>query len=295
MKKIMMVMALVLVLAAAGSAQILPTFEFNLYGGYGLKNINAPGDYYYGWSGSYYYLAEFGNSSYFNTESSGGLTFGGGASFYFHPNIGVGLDFRYFRTAVTTTTDSDMWWAWWWSSTFHAYPDILSDPLSMTGTDNYFQSMPLSLNFIFRYGTDAFEAYASAGPTLFLNKVFLQSEIAYALEYNEAWAYQAVDVILVPTEINESWTAFGGNFGAGFSFNVSPSIGLFVDARYFLCGSKLFDWTFYTGYYEGLMATLNYAFDSYDVDYLYSDNQITSIEIKPSSFQFVAGIKIRTF
>ncbi len=50
MKKIAILSVLVLALTVGAAAQNLPRFELNVYGGYGLKNVNLAGDYFYNWS-----------------------------------------------------------------------------------------------------------------------------------------------------------------------------------------------------------------------------------------------------
>jgi hypothetical protein len=295
MRKAGLFALLVLTLATAGVAQNLPRFELNVYGGYGLYNINTATDYNYSWTGSYYYLDMLGSSSNFTATSSGGVAFGGGLAFYFHPNIGIGLDFGYFRTSVESVTNSSMWFSWTGSSLVNYDTDYLDDPISVTGVDNYFQSMPISFNLIARFGQERFQGYFSAGPTLFMNKVFLQSEIALALEGNIGWAYQAVDVIRVPTELNQSWTSFGVDFGAGFTYWLAPSFGMFLDARYYFSPKKTFDWTYFLDTYDGLYGNFYYDFDNTDVDWIYDQGQMTSLVINPSFLRLGLGFKIRLY
>ncbi|MDD8026658.1 MAG: hypothetical protein PHI34_09085, partial [Acidobacteriota bacterium] len=283
--------------ATAGMAQNLPRFELNLYGGYGLKSIDTGTSFYYNWTGSYYYMDAWGASSNFNATGSGGPGFGGGFAFYFHPNIGIGFNFGYFRTALDTVTNSDMWWSWTYTSgNYYAYPDsgYLDEPMSMAGVSNYFQTIPISLNAILRFGRERFQGYFSFGPTLFLNKISVESELAYMLYYGN-WSYFAVDVIRVPTSINESWTSIGADFGAGFTFWVAPAFGIFFDARYYLSGTKTFDWTYSLNEYDGLFENLYYDFTQEDVNWLYDNGLINGIEIKPSFLQISAGIKIRLY
>ncbi len=293
-KKALILSAMVLVLATAGLAQNLPRFELSLYGGYGLKNINTGTYYEYSWSGSYYSLDQLGSYSDFVATSSGGLGFGAGMTFYLHPNFGVGLGFNYFKTSVDAVTDSNMWWSWYYSGTYYAYDDVLDEPLAMVGDKNYFQSMQISFNLVGRFGTERFQGYLSAGPSLFMNKAFLQSEIAYALAGFGSGG-QAVDVLRIPIELNQSWTSIGANFGAGFTVWMTPQFGLFLDARYYLTGSKTFDWSFYTGTYDGLFDWFSYNFDDYDIQDIYDYEEMTSLTIKPSFIQISGGFKIRLY
>ncbi len=287
MKKAVFLSALVLVLATAGLAQNLPRFELSLYGGYGLKDVALTSSYGYSWTGNYYYLDQLGSYSDFAASSKGGMDFGAGMTFYVHPNFGVGLSFNYFKTSVTSVTDSDMWWSWTYSGTYY-YSDYY-DAMSFIGMDNSFQSMQISLNFVGRFGTERFQGYLSAGPSLFMNKLFLESEIAYAAY----WVLYAVDVFQIPTDMNQSWSSFGANFGAGFTFWLAPQVGIFFDARYYLSGSKTFDWTFYADEYEGLFGNFYYDFDEYDVEAIFENGEITPLEIKPGFLALAGGIKIR--
>ncbi len=40
------------------------------------------------------------------------MFFGAGLAYYFHPNIGVALNFGYFKTSVDSVTTSDLYWSW---------------------------------------------------------------------------------------------------------------------------------------------------------------------------------------
>jgi opacity protein-like surface antigen len=294
MKKIALLSVLVLALTVAAAAQNLPRFELNVYGGYGLKDVNLAGDYFFNWSS--YWLTSIEESSTFTATSKGGMFFGGGLAYYFHPNIGVALNFGYFKTSIDSVTSSDLYWKWNDGRNYHAYPAVLDNPLEFIGTDNYFQSMPISFNIVGRFGQGSLQGYVQAGPTLFLNKAFLESEIVYGLTYViPNVGYQTIDGIIVPMDLNQSWSSFGADFGGGLTFWFSPSIGITLDARYFFSPKKDFGWNFFLGEYEGFFGNINYDFDQTDVDGINEEGSLSMITINPSFFQFGIGIKIRLY
>lgn len=294
MKKLAILSLLVLALTIGAAAQNLPRFEVNIFGGYGLKNVDLAGDYFFKWKS--YWLTDIQESSTFEATSKGGMFFGGGFAYYFHPNIGVGLSFAYFKTAVESMTSSDLYWKWNDGRNYHAYPAVLKEPLEFMGTDNYFQAMPISFSLIGRFGQGRLQGYVQAGPTLFLNKAFLESEIVYGLTYViPSWGYQSIDGIMVPMDLNQSWNSFGANFAGGMTFWLSPSIGITLDARYFFSGKKEFGWDFFLGEYEGFFGNIDYDFDDTDVDGINEEGSLSFITINPSFFQFGIGFKIRLY
>jgi opacity protein-like surface antigen len=291
MRKAVVFSAIVLALASAGWTQNLPRFELGLYGGYGIRSLDVTSDYALDYNflpGAFGILKNIGGSSNLSATSSGGIGLGGSLSFYLHPNLGLGFNFGYFRASIDAVTDSEMWWAWTYS-TEPLYASDFIDPITMTGVDNYFQTIPLSLNFIARFGSERMQGYFSAGPTLFLNKILLQSEIAFPSSSG-----YAVDVARVPLELNQNWTSIGFDVGAGLTYWASSSFGIVLDARYYLSGKKQLDWIITDGDYPGLFDIFLIHFDSNNADYLYEEGMITSpSEINPSFLQISAGVKIR--
>jgi hypothetical protein len=144
---------------------------------------------------------------------------------------------------------------------------------------------------ILRFSQERFQGYFSFGPTLFLNKAFLESELAYPVYY----VGYAVDVFMIPATVNQSWTSIGGNLGGGFTIWVAPAFGLFFDARYYLAGKKTVDWMFQQDEYLGLFDNFYYTFDSTDVDFVNSDFNPVLLQINPSFILLSGGIKIRLF
>ncbi len=287
MKRLAIVSFFVLTVVAVSWAQSLPRFDITLYGGYGLTSLKGMSDYGDTWSSGL--LKTVTESTAVDAKSKAGIFFGGALAFYFTPNIGVGLNFGYIKGKVDTTAASDFNWTWTENSSYNRQQDYV-------GTDNYIQSMPLSLNLIARFGTERFQGFVQAGPTMFLNKVWLDSGFLYGVTQTiSPWQY--VDALTVPIELNESWSGIGADFGAGFTFWFTPSIGLTLDARYFFCPKKTFDWSFITGQYNGTFfdAITNIDFSQDDVDYIFENSLFTPIDINPSFLQFGIGLKIRLY
>ncbi|MCX6561735.1 MAG: outer membrane beta-barrel protein [Candidatus Aminicenantes bacterium] len=285
MKKVGILTLLVLALATAGVAQNLTRFELNLFGGYGLTNVKGATNYGDSWSS--YALTSVQESTTIDATSKGGMFFGGGLAYYFHPNIGVGVNFGYLKAAIDTTAAASFYWRWNDGRNFTYTFDYV-------GTDNFIQSMPISFNLIARFGQGNLQGYVQAGPTLYMNKIKLDSAIAYGV--TEIGLYQYVDALQIPVSIDQSWTKIGADFGAGLTFWFSPAIGLSLEARYFLCPKQILDWSFGLGNYDGyFFGTINMDFDQDSADYVIENGLISQIEINPSFFQFGLGVKIRLY
>ena len=295
MKRIALALAIVLGFVASGLAQNLPRFELSFYYGGMARNLDVAGGYNYDWTGSLYGLDQLGSFSRFHITSHSGAGLGGGLSLFFTPSLGIGFNVGYFRTSVVAMSESAMWWSWINLGTYFAYDYVLDGPLWM-GADGDLRTIPLSLNFIVRFGAKRLQGYFSGGPTLYINRFFIDSEIAYALVYTTwiGFYYQAVDVIRVPMKIDQRWTSFGFNIGGGFTVWVVPAFGLVCDVRFYSCGQRRFDWEFVTGEYDGLFGNLIYDFDQHDIDAIYENDRIKPpVSIDPSFLQIGIGVKIR--
>jgi len=295
-KRITMALALVLGIAASGLAQNLPRFELSFHYGGMTRNLDSAGSYNYDWTGTLYSLDQLGSFSRFHITSEGGAGLGGGLSLFLTPSLGIGFNAAYYRTSVLMMSESDMWWSWIDSGTYFAYDAVLDEPLWM-GADGDLRTIPLSLNFIVRFGAKHLLGYFSGGPTLYINRFFVDSEIVYALvstTWNGFYYQQAVDVIRVPMKIDQRWTSFGFNIGGGLTVWVVPAFGLFCDIRFYSCGQRQFDWEFVTGEYDGLFGNLIYDFDQQDIDAIYEDGRIKPpVSIDPSFLQIGVGVKIK--
>jgi hypothetical protein len=295
-RKVALTTALVLGVAVFGLAQYSPRLELSFHYGGISRDLDVAGGYNYDWTGSLYALDQLGSFSRFHiTADEGGDGLRGGLSLFFTPSLGVGFTAGYFRTSAVAMSESSMWWSWVDSGTYFAYDSVLDEPLWM-GADGDLRTIPLSLDLIVRFGAKRFQGFFSGGPTLSINRFFIDSEIVYALAYT-AWIgfyYQAVDVIRVPMKIDQRWTSFGFNIGGGFIFWAFRALGLVCDLRYFSYGPKWFDWELVTGEYDGLFGNLIYDFGQSDIDAIRAEGRIKPpVSIDPSFLQINIGVKIR--
>jgi opacity protein-like surface antigen len=274
-----------------GASELAPGLEISLFGGLGMPQVKGSANYHDTWSGILFNVVENADIS---TTSKSAAFFGAGLNYFFSANIGLGLNFGYLKSGLTT------------SSVFTLGYSTTSQSATWTSTGNL-TSIPISLDLIARFGGAKFQGYIEAGPTLFMNDATIDSAIGYGynyLVYIAPYLYEFYDAVKIPMTAFDmkggagktSWTGFGGNVGAGATFMISPAFGLNVEARYFLCGEREFDWTLAQGKYSGLFvtsypATLTVTADT--IDALINGNHLTTIKINPSFFQVTAGIKIK--
>jgi opacity protein-like surface antigen len=269
-----------------------PGLELSLFGGLGMPQVKGTANYHDQWSGILYSVTENADIS---SQSKSSAFFGAGLNYFFSANIGIGLNVGYLKSGLTTTS----------AFTF-AYSTV-SKSASWTGTDNSFTSIPVSLDLIARFGGSKLQGYVQAGPTIFMNDAKIDSAIGWGfnyLIYSAPYYYEFYDAVQIPMNAYDlkggagktSWTGIGGNIGAGATFMLSPSFGLNIEARYFICPEREFDWTLVPGTYKGLFVTSYQAtvtVDSNVIDPIFSGNHLTTIKINPSFFQITAGLKIK--
>jgi opacity protein-like surface antigen len=266
--------------------------EINLFAGLGLPSVKGTAAYNDSWSGL---LAHVTENAAISSKSASSMFFGAGLNYFFTPALGVGLNFGYLKSKLDT------------QSVFTYTYGSVTKTATWTGTNNSFSSIPISLDVIARFGGPSFQGYLQAGPTIFMNDAVIDSAIGYGYEYLYSappYLYDMYDAARVPMNAFDlkggkgktSWTAFGGNIGAGATFMFSPTLGINVDARYFLSGEREFDWELLPGKYPGLFTTspaTTLTIDQTAINTLLDGNHLTTIKINPSFFQITAGVKIK--
>jgi hypothetical protein len=274
------------------ASELGPGFELSLFGGLGMPQVNGTANYHDQWSGILYTATENADIA---TKSKSSAFFGASLNYFFSANFGIGLNVGYLKSGLTTTSDF----------TF-AYSTV-TNSASWTGTDNSFSSIPVSLDLIARFGGSKLQGYVQAGPTIFMNDAKIDSAIGWGyryLVYISPSYYEFYDAIQIPMnaydlkggEGKTSWTGIGGNVGAGATFMFSPSFGLNIEARYFICPEREFDWTMTPGTYQGLFVTsypATVTVDSSVINPIFDGGHLTTIKINPSFFQITAGVKIK--
>jgi hypothetical protein len=295
MKKSLLGALLVLGLAGLTMAQSYqPQFELSLYGGYALTSVRGTTAYSDTYSSYFGYFDPINESTTIDLKSKNGIFFGGSLSYFFSSNIGLQLSVGYLNSDVPNTSTVD------YSRHDTLNGQTYSDSFSWTGTGTL-STIPISLNLVARFGSDRLSAYVSGGPTLYLNSYEATSSFGYGIyDYSVTYIYpnlyytDYIDMLQVGLEIPKtSWTGFGGDLGAGVTFLLSPSIGLSLDARYYLCAAKELPWKFQLGDYNGVLNTLSgYSFTQDDADYVTGLTALTT-KVNPSFFTLTAGLSIR--
>ena len=294
-KKLIMITLVVLALASLSQAQMPEQrFELNLFGGYALTSVKGAATYGDSWS--FYWLNSVSESAAIATTSKNAPFFGGGFNYFFTPNFGVGLNVGYLKSTLNTTSAFDFRWTW--SSvvgggTYSETADWASDADSLT-------SIPVSLNLVGRFGDGPIQGFFEAGPTVYFNEAIINTAIGFGVS-EVIGLTQYVDAVELPMVGFDSksgkstWTGIGANVGGGITFMFSPSIGLSLEARYFFCPERTFDWDIATGSYNGIFFShfTNEPITSSDIQYIFDNNLLTTIKINPSFFQLQAGVKIR--
>jgi hypothetical protein len=289
MKRSWLAACLLLGLAAWLPAQDgFKRFELGLFGGYGLTRFQAGSVYSAEWSADL--LQSVKEETVISVKSKNASTLGGSLAYFFTPNIGLQLSGATFSPDVTTNG------SFTFRTTFAGASEVQEDHAwTGGGTMN---TTPLSLDVVGRYALGAVEVYGSAGVTLFRNSFEADNFIGWGSTFEfvwYVWVDQYVDAFQIPIRIEKtSWTAFGGNLGAGVSFRVIPALGLFVDGRYFYCPARELGWKWQAGTYTGLNNPYGYftSWEITDADLASSQKVMTTLKVNPSFFSVTAGFKV---
>jgi len=165
------------------------------------------------------------------------------------------------------------------------------------------KSVPLSLNVLYKWRKPRWEAYVSAGPTLFFNGFKAQStagfgvsDVAKVLTYIPPnWVEtvnQKVDALPVAVSVPaQSWVGFGFDIGGGADYRLSDKWALTADIRYFRCPVKELAWVWAPGTYSGIQGELaNWPFTEVNGDY--AAGKTTAIAVRASSLRIAVGLKM---
>ncbi|NIM90110.1 MAG: hypothetical protein GTO17_04095 [Candidatus Aminicenantes bacterium] len=102
-----------------------------------------------------------------------------------------------------------------------------------------------------------------------------------------------IDALKIPIRIDEeSWTAFGGNIGGGIDYRFTESVGLILEARYFFCPTKTFEWKWQPGVYDSVNYEYFTGFNFTQADADFFEDETSEVAVNPSFFQFSIGIII---
>lgn len=294
MKKAFLTLAILFIFVATSFAQAGTDkrFSLSLTGGFALTQMDDTSNYRLTWD---YYAYEITEDNSFNIKAESGVSFSGFFSFLFSPNFGLQLGFGYLQPTVNTETDFRL-----------TYNDT-TESLTWPG-DGKLSVIPLSLNLLGRYQRGNLGLFASGGATLFMNTFSANSfsGIGIASRYSgwycywsDVWwicypyYYYYIDALKIPIRINEeSWTAFGGNIGGGIDYKFTESVGIILEARYFFCPKKTFDWDWQAGVYDSVIYEYFTGVDFTEALAELYEEDTTAVTVNPSFFQFSIGIII---
>jgi len=286
MKKIMGGALAILVLAAGARAQMLKRHvELKLYGGYALTSIKGAWLYSDRLSSPYGVFDPISESSTVAFKPKGCAFASAGLDFFWSENFGYQLNFGFLRTGTSNTAVARLGY----TNTVLAASASKEFTWSGSGT---IQSLPVSVNLMFRLGTPKFWGCVAAGPTLFHNVFEAASSVGRRALVSDGPGAETLDFLRIPLLIYDTpWTSLGLDFGAGFTWYLSSKVGLFCEAKYYLCPVKEFPWTILMGTYDGALGNLSgVVFDQGGIDEIYRKSNFDE-RINPSFFQFGVGLK----
>jgi hypothetical protein len=265
-------------------------FEIGLFGGYGRTRAVGVSSYLRESASTFY--PRIVASDTFTFDPASAIYAGGWCTYYLTPGVGIQTGFGYLKSTMPGTSSFRL-------ESFRDSTAVVRE--SWTGQGEI-TAVPLSLNLVGRFSGGGFDVRASGGLSVFLNS-FL-AEMPGGVEAVEpVWkasggspsilylADEKLDALKVPlTAPDTTWTALGVNFGAGFDIWIGRSAALSVEARYYLCPAKTFDWGWTPGVYNGIGAKItgwNFTADAARA----AGQQTTGLSVNPSFFQVSAGIR----
>lgn len=258
--------------------------SINIGGGFfGLDSSSTYSD-----SGSMFLITNFQERSVLNSSSKNGIFLGGSLSYFVNKNFGIQASVGYIQSKVPSKTAFDFKWTWYDGSSY-------SKQENWDGNGDL-SSMPISFNFVGKFGEKAIKFYISGGYTLFSNKFRADSFMGMVLSdietyylYGIEYYIQYVDGLKVPVRIEESWNSSGFNVGGGLDISLSDNLALNIDGRYYSCPSKKLAWTYVTGNYDGLYGDYNWSVGRDAAEYY--RNNTSPLDARPSFFHISGGIK----
>jgi len=288
MRKSLLVLCALLLFSAALFAQYgEPKVEFSIMGGYGLGSLNGTSSYADDWSTFWVPTIHEGTDIALTNKNAFAL--GANISYFFTPNLGIQIGGGYFAPSADVTANYDFEWSNIWHN------ETVTGTWPAAATEPKLTSIPLYLNLIAKYRSPSFSVYGTAGPTLFIDKFNADAFSIYGWDvFNGAF----LDYFQVPITIPEtSWTTFGFNVGAGIEINLSPSVALVVEGRYFYAPKKDFAWTWVPGTYDGVPYTYdggasNGYFNGWTfTDWSDSEAKTTVLTVNPSFITIMGGFR----
>jgi opacity protein-like surface antigen len=291
MRKVLLGLGLCLLASSAGLGQWGGVSEFGFKGFLGFSLAQTKGVSQYGdiWNGKIESnIEEYADINY---KADNGIAFGGALSYMFTPNFGLELGGALFSQNVPNDTSAQ--WAFSSAGTDYGEQYEFSGEGKLT-------TLPIFINLVGRFSRGLMDFNISGGPALYLNTA---EATATGLYGDHLWwltvywwgteTTELIDFFPLAMEIPSTrWTGFGFNAGGSVDFNVSPTMALFLEIRYFFSPPKNLSWRYIPGIYDGKRGKLP-DWDIYPFQADYAGEITTPYKANPSFFLFSAGIKIR--
>lgn len=209
-------------------------------------------------------------------------------SYLLFGGIGIQLKLDYNFTEKINEAESLSDYAITWTWTDNRGPFDRSEEWGVSGE---FSVIPISLNFLYKFqGEGMIIPYFSAGASYFTGKVKANSTRGLGISW-EASGSQFIDYVDVPIKVDESISHFGFNVGGGLDFMFTSSIGLNLEAAYFIGKKSEYVWEHTTGSYKGnIFPDISWSIDTSMVELI--KEQVSPFEVNTSFFKVQAGVKI---
>jgi hypothetical protein len=295
MKKLGAVLILVPILAGLASAQAPASrwpFEIGAYGAlsFGANTFTL----YWARIWSHVYLDEVDDSNTIEAAYKLGLSGGAFATFYVSQKVGFQVSAATQTTRTPTNTYFTFTWLW-----NNDVDNMKSRAWEGTGS---IRVMPFSLNLVYRLGQDSVRGILSAGVSLFKNTYQANANLGFGVDQivityigENAHVDQYLDALPLELKISDaSWTAIGGNVGAGLDVELSRTTALRFDVRYFYCPVKTLTWEIAQKSYNGMFFNdiKNYVIDQTMSDYIHALQPVV-LKVNPSFLQASAAFVLR--
>jgi hypothetical protein len=291
MKKVLLGLSLCLLALSAGFSQWGGASEFGFKGfvGFSLAQTKGLSQYSDIWNGKV--VSNIEEYADINYKGQNGVDFGGVLSTMFTQNFGLEIGGAFFSQNIPNDTAAQ----WAFSYAGHDY----GEEYAFSG-DGKLTTIPIFLNLVGRFSSGLMDFNISGGPTLYLNKAEATATGLYGdnLWWTDVYWWgtvtsEFIDFFPLAMEISPTnWTGFGFNAGGSVDFNVSPTMALCLEIRYFFCPPKDLSWDYIPAVYDGLWGNL-VDWDIYQYQADYAGENTTPYKVNPSFFFFSGGIKIR--
>jgi len=148
--------------------------------------------------------------------------------------------------------------------------------------------MPISLDVVYKFMTEGmFQPYVNAGISLFTGKINVDTYTGYGITwFPPGWQY--IDYVAIPMQIRD---ASLGSIGFNADVFFTPSIGLFLDAAYFMGKSFDLEWTPVAGEYPTVLHSGWTATIPASNLEIITDN-LGPLTVKTSFFKIMVGLKV---